>query len=485
VQEISGDGFDVEASPDGRQIAFVDGGFKEIRLAGSQGESARPFFRAPEGELVASVHWLAGGKRIGYLRGKDGAPEAFVETRALDGADPRTILETTAETVAFASDNRIFYTIKQSVPQQTVTLWTVAIDAASGTAAGSPEKIATWPGAVAAEPLTVSADGRRIALTKTFTQSDVYLVSLDGNSAGLPAPRRLTTDTLIDWPSAWVPDGSAFLFFSNRGGTFRAFRQPATTETASAIVVADGNVRSPQLTADGMWILYIEMSSSPDRARIMRMPAGGGPPVNILDISSRLATAPLQDWAARPGSSGWGARSLPDLRCPARTPDTCFIAEARSNQAKNRSDVVVSSIDPRTGQTREAVTISDGNAGVTFWDVSPDGSTVAHGVWSWGGGDTITLTQPGKSKQVLAIKGYRNVVDIAWAADGRSLLAITATIRGGQLLRVMLDGTARLLQTFESQVLANPRPSPDGRSILLGVAQSNSNAWVIERGSDK
>jgi Tol biopolymer transport system component len=480
VQGVSDDGSEVEASPDGRLIVFVDGALQEIRLAGSQGESARTFFRAPEGELVASVHWLADGKRIGYLRGKAGAREAVIETRDVNGGDPRTILEVRAENVAFAPDHRVFYTIKEPVPQQLVSLWTVTIDPVTGAAAAAPERITTWPGAVSAEPMTISGDGRRIALPKTFTQSDVYLVSLGDDGASTP-PRRLTSDTLVDWPAAWVADASAFLFFSNRSGTFRAFRQPVTAETPEPVVAAAGNVRSPQLTADGKWILYIEMSWSPETARVMRMPAAGGPAEKILDVSSRLATASLQYWGAALGTSGWGARSFPDIRCPSRA-ESCFIAEARFKQAEHRADVVVSAIDPMTGSTRPVVTISDGNAAQTFWDVSPDGSMVAHGVWDWGGGDTITLTAASSGEQrKIAIKGFDNVLDIAWAPDARSLLAITATVRGGQLLRVQLDGAARLLQTFESQVLGNPRPSPDGRSILLGVAQSNSNAWIIER----
>lgn len=79
-----------------------------------------------------------------------------------------------------------------------------------------------------------------------------------------------------------------------------------------------------------------------------------------------------------------------------------------------------------------------------------------------------------------AVTTFKNLCDVAWAADGRSLFATAQTIRGGQLLHIMLDGSAHLLRVFDSETLLNPRLSPDGRSLLLGVVQTNSNAWVIE-----
>jgi hypothetical protein len=45
----------------------------------------------------------------------------------------------------------------------------------------------------------------------------------------------------------------------------------------------------------------------------------------------------------------------------------------------------------------------------------------------------------------------------------------------------MPDGRAVLLRRFQSQELFAPRPSPDGRSLLVGLQQSSSNAWVVER----
>lgn len=482
VQSVADDGWEAEGSPDGKQIVYVGADLKELKLAGSQGESRRTFFRAPEGEVVASVHWLPGGNRIGYLRGKDGAAEATIETRDIVGGDVHPVLETTTESIAFAPDKRVFYTTKDTAPQPGASLWTVTLDPATGVRTGDPVRLAVWPGALAAQPLTISADGRRIAVTKLFAQSDVYLLNLDAAGTAVSSSQALTTDTQVDWPAQWSRDGSSFLFFSNRTGTFRAFRQPTAGETPEPLVTGAGLVRSPQATADGKWIVYVEMTTGPDAARIMRVPMAGGPAEQVLPTSSPPATGTLEYFAAGPGTTGTGARSFPDIRCPARSDGWCVLAEQRMDENTHRTGVVLTAFDPVTGRRRELATIVDARAAATFWDVSPDGATVAFGQFNWNGGDQLTLLRPvtGASR-TLRLKNVTSLSDVAWAEDGRSLFATTSTLRGTQLLRVMLDGTAHLLRMFDGQVALRPRPSPDGRSLLLGVTQTSSNAWVIER----
>lgn len=482
VQPMGDGGFEAEPSPDGKQVVYVGEGSKTIRIAGSQGEAPRTFFEAPAGEVVASVHWLPSGRRIGYLRGVDGAAEATIETRDLRGGDVRPILETTTESIAFAPDERVFYTTKDAAPQPGASLWTVAIDSETGARAGEPVRISHWAGAASAQPLTISSDGRRLAITKAFPQSDVYLLTLDAAATAVRSSRQLTTDTLADWPSQWSRDGSSFLFYSNRHGTLHAFRQPIDREAPEPLITGAAQVRSPQTTSDGKWIVYVEMTSGPDAARIMRVPAGGGPAERVLAVSSPPATSTLQFFGPLPGTTGAGARSFPDIRCPPRGDGSCVLAEARVDQKDHRTSIVFSTFDPGNGRARELATMPSEYAAVTFWDVSPDGSTIAFGEFAWAAGDELTLLRAGTSeRRVVRVSGFKSLSDVAWAADGHSLFAATETLRGGELLRVLPDGTARLLRAFPSQSVRNLRPSPDGRSLLLGIVQTDSNVWIIER----
>jgi hypothetical protein len=263
----------------------------------------------------------------------------------------------------------------------------------------------------------------------------------------------------------------------------KVHRQPIAGETAEAIDTGDAAVRSPQITADGRWIVYVEMTYQPASARVMRVPIAGGPAQQVMTLSSTVATADLQFFPALPGAGGTGARSFPDIRCPAAFGGSCVIAEARKSGNDPLSQIVVSAFEPLTGHTRQLASVTPTKgAGVTSWDASPDGHIIAFSEFAWDGGNRITLVTAGTGDtRALDVKDFRNIADMAWAPDGRSLFATTATLHGGELLRVMLDGKAVLLRRFQSQDLFAPRPSPDGRSLLVGVQQSSSNAWVIER----
>ena len=483
VEPVADQGADAEASPDGRQLLLLDGDGRQIRLAGIRGESPTPLCRAPEGEVFASVHWLPGGKRIGYLRGVDGAATAWIETRAIDGTDPRTILQANVWSVAFAADGHVLYTTRDGEPQESVSLWTVPIDLRAGARMGSPALLARWPGAVAAEPLTISSDGHRLGLVKQFAQSDVHLLTLDPEATRVTASRQLTSDTQVDWPAQWSADGSSFLFVSGRTGSLRAFRQSLAGENAEVVGTGGMAVRSPQITADGRWTVYVELNAQPASARVMRIPAAGGPAEQVMSITSSVATADLRFFAAAPGAAGMGSRSFPDIRCPARVDASCVIAEIRQSGADPVSQIVVSAFDPGSGRARQLATAKPTTgAGLTSWDISPDGHTIAFSEFAWDAGNRITLVTAGSGdSRTILVKDFLNIADLSWAADGRSLFATTATLHGAELIRVMLDGKAVLLRHLQGQGLFAPRPSPDGRSLLVGVQQNSSNAWVIER----
>jgi len=155
-----------------------------------------------------------------------------------------------------------------------------------------------------------------------------------------------------------------------------------------------------------------------------------------------------------------------------------MLVEARADEHDHNARAGLSAFDPATGRVRDLAALADKGAGVTFWGVSPDGTTVAFGQFAWGGGDQVTLLRLATGeKRIVQLKNFKNLSEIAWAPDGRSLFGTTGTLLGGQVLHIGLDGTTQLLHMFESQIVGNPRPSPDGRLLLVGAT---SNAWVLE-----
>jgi len=68
---------------------------------------------------------------------------------------------------------------------------------------------------------------------------------------------------------------------------------------------------------------------------------------------------------------------------------------------------------------------------------------------------------------------------VAWTADGKALFATSYAPDGFRLLRVSLDGRARVLHKARF-FIENPVPSPDGRSLAFGDITPEGNVWLID-----
>src|SRR5262249_1389525 len=149
-------------------------------------------------------------------------------------------------------------------------LWQIGVDIRTGVASGMPRRLTNWAGSYLSN-LSVSADGKLLALQKGTGQAQVYLAELAAGGMRMSSPRRLTNDEAIDVPSAWTPDSKAVLFWSNRNGKSGIFKQGINQETAEAVVTGPSDLEWPRLSPDGAWILYLDRPkttvgpSTPDR----------------------------------------------------------------------------------------------------------------------------------------------------------------------------------------------------------------------------
>jgi hypothetical protein len=70
-------------------------------------------------------------------------------------------------------------------------LWELRVNSRTGEPAGNPRKITHWSGTALASA-NLSADGKRMAVLKVRSQSDVYVAQLEANGR-MKTPRRLTS----------------------------------------------------------------------------------------------------------------------------------------------------------------------------------------------------------------------------------------------------------------------------------------------------
>ena len=152
---------------------------------------------------------------------------------------------------------------------------------------------------------TPSPDGAWMLYTVTTpdweaaeSQSDIHLVSL---SEGVPSDRRLTyTEDKDERSPTWAPDGSFFLFASNRDGDdTQLYMMRHDGGEARKITDADDGVSGFAFSPDGGWLVY--RSGENGREQLHRLPAddlAGAEPEQITD-----GEAGVDQWDFSPDGS--------------------------------------------------------------------------------------------------------------------------------------------------------------------------------------
>ncbi len=115
------------------------------------------------------------------------------------------------------------------------------------------------------------------------SQTDIHLVSL---SEGLPSERQLTyTDDKNETSPAWAPDGSFFVFSSNRDGNEnQLYMMRHDGGEARKVTDAGEGVSGFAFSPDGRWLVY--RSGEAGQEQLHRLPAGnlaGGEPEQLTD----------------------------------------------------------------------------------------------------------------------------------------------------------------------------------------------------------
>ena len=152
---------------------------------------------------------------------------------------------------------------------------------------------------------TPSPDGAWMLYTVTTpdweeaeSQTDIHLVSLD---EGVPSSRQLTyTEDKNETSPTWGPDGSFFLFSSNRDGDEnQLYMMRHDGGEARKITDAEEGVSGFAFSPDGRWLVY--RSGESNQEQLYRLPAddlAGAEPEQITD-----GEAGVDQWDFTPDGS--------------------------------------------------------------------------------------------------------------------------------------------------------------------------------------
>ena len=453
-------------SPDGRHIVFTPeagtgGQTREIWVMDGEGGNPRKVFALEKNEDLNNVHWSPSGQRLAYTV-QQNTPEGYsLETCDWQGTNRTVIVARTdlsLQDYMWLPDGRIVYARQDSSDSNDFNLWQIGIDTAQGTPIGSPRRITQWAGAFIPN-LSVSADGKRLTLQKATYRRQVYLGELSAAGTRTSPLRRLTNDEAWDMPTAWTPDSKAVLFASDRNGTLGIFKQAISQDAAQPVVTGLQNATLARLSADGAWILYVELpkAEGPDTPyRLMRIPVSGGVPQLVTEIR---------------GFIGFNCASAPS--------SLCLLPE----MSQDNKQLTLTAFDPLKGRGKVLRTLQKEASTGDFAtaQLSPDGSSVAI---STGGEAEIhirLLSLSNGSDRGITVKGWPNIAGLDWSADGKRLYVGSVSLQSKTLLSVDLQGTARVLWQVKGPGESIwGVPSPDGRYLAIVGGVYNSNVWMIE-----
>ena len=464
-------------SPDGSQIAFfrrrpgtqqIGTTFQhtlgQIWLAGADGQNVRELQSTQPGvapQEASAVAWSPNGRYLAYVEDPQDQVGGFrndtgslILVRDLHGGAPHQVLRDNylaRNALAWGADGRLFYAVRGNVKdvRHDDGVQAIAMDPNTGKETGKPQNLTHGIGWIG--EFSITSDGKRLALWRGNSQSQVYVSQFDQPSH-LTAPRRLTLDQNINSPTTWTPDGRSVLFLSDRDGQWKLFRQDVDEEAAEPVVEGQNiNSTLPRLSADGADIVFAETSSATDPeapAHVMRIPVSGGvakPVFTETHLSSFLC---------------------------ARTPSTtCVYARIV------RGVTTFFRFDTQKGKGA-AITKYENEPN---WGLSPDGSQLA----------VITDDRQGKiqfvsladgSRRDIVVKGWPVLNGVDWAASGNQLLMGSFTQHGTTaLIESDLDGNAHSLLEGDSHLqFMWAIPSPDGHHVALDVVVGENNVWVVE-----
>ena len=115
---------------------------------------------------------------------------------------------------------------------------------------------------------------------------------------------------------------------------------------------------------------------------------------------------------------------------------------------------------------------------VYVFDLSPDASRLA--VEKAGEAHIRILPLDGGAPRDVTAKGWATLNSLDWATDGKGFFASSQSPQGVTLLHIDLEGSAQVLWTQKGGFQTWGIPSPDGKSLAILGATTESNVWMIE-----
>jgi Tol biopolymer transport system component/DNA-binding winged helix-turn-helix (wHTH) protein len=439
-RQVSDFGSDPAWSPDGRRLAFQsdpladiapaafganvpstiwtvarDGGDRRRITSSSDpvGGQAAPAW-SPDGRHIAFVTYSEQPRRLWSAPADGGAASLLDEAH---GAmfDP-----------VFTPDGRWLY-------YATGGPFVIRVPVASGQRRGAHQAIAT-PGLAGVRHLSMSGDGRRLAMTSLTLSSNLWTVDVSSRSGEATAPPRpLTDDTSRRKTTpAWSPDGRWIAYTGSRGGP-----------GSDIFVMSAADGRSLPMTTGEPAITKLGPPANyrpvwlPDSARVAFLSSDGtGTRLRVADVASR------------------------------RTEVLMDLGPVTAHE-EGPPGVVNAVLDFRIGPDARAVAFSD-----------VDRATGLRRLFlrRLGAEETRPLSPPDQAESYPV-----------WSRDGRWIASQLRDERGSHVMlrAAAADGTSRVLTPEAGEAWVHDWVGDNDRIVFAGQRAGVWNVWWVSRETGK
>ena len=436
-------------SPDGSHIAFVKD-LREIWMMGGDGEEPHQIL-ASDPTTLRGLAWSPTGQRLAYTHTGDAAT---IETCDLAGnahavllSDPHMFNMDSHYGITWLSDGRIIYPVYfygkgVDAGSGDSELWAIRTDPGTGKQSGDATRLAGWKNSQMVYP-QASGDGKRMIVTKSHTESRIYLGDLAFGNKKF-APRRFSPDGWYNVVRDWTKDSKAIVFDSRRYGRWSIFRQDIDAKTPETLIGGSENYLYPKLSAQGT--LLFTATTLPGRyepddttIRLMSMPEQGGARSTLMM-----------------GRYEYACGSMPS--------SPCVESDLRLN-----GQLIFFRLDPVRGRREEIARLAY-RYELARWDLSPDGSRLAIAEADPSKVEIRILNLADHRVTALPIRDSRWIgLDLVrWAGDGKGWFAIAGSDSSLALVSVDANGKTKVLyETPGGEWISYIAPSPDGKRLAF------------------
>ncbi len=260
---------------------------------------------------------------------------------------------------------------------------------------------------------SISPDGTRLVYAAL---GDLWTAPLDGSEAPLP----LTRDSWLDTDPVWVPDGSAVVFSSDRGGTMDLWEKQIDSAPGlglTQLTARIGAELSPAVSPDGSMLAWLDEAGN-------------------LSVSGRdLTTGPHDAPEAVTLFEGHRGLAMPSWSADGATIAVTTLTPWSSRFREGRNRIVMVAADTGEARLLDEPAGSVGSRDTDGPVFSPDGTSLA---FALDGGLAVLPLDAGGDPAGPVRSVFEGPVDFpAWTPDGAALTVVS----GGRLMRVAGDGS--------------------------------------------